>query len=204
MISLSSASLSCLAIFATATTATGEVAQASIGITISIGLFFLLPAMGVSSAIQPIIGYNYGAGNYNRVVDTLKKATIFAMIMLTIGWLINMLFAEPLCRIFGSEGSDLEHAAFTMRIYNMFLPLVPFSNVASGFFQSIGQAKKAVFISLSRQVLCVIPVCILLGSLFGQTGVLFATPVADIVSSALALVMMVRTCKQLRKTVETV
>lgn len=192
--------LSCLAIFATADTASGEVAQASIGITISIGLFFLLPAMGISSAIQPIIGYNYGAKNYDRVVETIKKATIFASAMLTCGWIINMLFAEPLCRIFGSAGSDLEHAAFTMRVYNLLLPLVPFSNVASGFFQSIGKPKKAVLISLSRQVLCLIPLSILLGLAFGQNGVLFATPVADVVSSALALAMMIHACKQLRKT----
>lgn len=194
--------LYCLAFFATSQTVSGEVAQASIGITISIGLFFLLPAMGVSSAIQPIIGYNYGAKNYNRVVETLKKATIFAMVMLTCGWIINMLFAEPLCRLFGSDGSDLQHAAYTMRVYNLLLPLVPFSNVASGFFQSIGEPKKAVLISLSRQVLCLIPLSILLGRLFGQTGVLFATPVADVVSSALALLMMVHACKKLRKSAE--
>ncbi|MGN0982768.1 MAG: MATE family efflux transporter, partial [Candidatus Limivicinus sp.] len=145
--------LSCLAIFATAQTVTGAVAQASVGITVSIGLFFLLPAMGISSAIQPIIGYNYGAKNYHRVVDTLKTATIFAITMLTCGWIIILIFAEPLCRIFGATGSDLQHAAYTMRVYNLLLPLVPFSNVGSGFFQSIGQPKKAVFISLCRQIL---------------------------------------------------
>ncbi len=191
--------LSCLAIFATAATVTGEVAQASVGITVSIGLFFLLPAIGVSSAIQPIIGYNYGAKNYHRVVDTLRTATVFAIAMLTIGWIIILIFAEPLCRIFGATGSDLQHAAYTMRVYNLLLPLVPFGNVGSGFFQSIGQPKKAVLISLSRQLLCLIPMVLILGSIFGQNGVLYALPVADLVSSALALGLMVHQCRLLRQ-----
>ena len=175
----------------------GAVAQASVGITISIGLFFLLPALGISSAIQPIIGYNYGAGNYHRVVETLKKATAFAIIMLTAGWVLILIFAEPLCRIFGSEGENLRHAAYTMRVYNMLLPLVPFSSVGAGFFQSIGQPKKAVFISMSRQVLCLIPMVLILGSIFGQNGVLYSLPVADVGSTAIALALMIRQCRLL-------
>ena len=190
--------LTCLAVFATAQTATGAVAQASVGICTSIGLFFLLPAIGVSSAIQPIISYNYGAKNYSRVVDTLKTATIFAIAMLTAGWIIILIFAEPLCQLFGSDGSDLQHAAYTMRIYNMLLPLVPFTNVGSGFFQSISQPKKAVLISLCRQVLCLIPMMLILGSIFGQSGVLYAIPVADVVSSATALGLMIHACKKLK------
>lgn len=191
--------LSCLAIFATAQTVSGAVAQASVGITISIGLFFLLPAIGIASAIQPIIGYNYGAGNYHRVVDTLKTATAFAIAMLTVGWVLILIFAEPLCRIFGSEGDDLRHAAYTMRVYNLLLPLVPFSNVGSGFFQSIGQPKKAILISLSRQVLCLIPMVLILGSIFGQNGVLYSLPVADVVSSATALGLMIHQCRHFRR-----
>ena len=187
--------LSCLAIFATEQTVSGEVAQASVGITISIGLLFLLPALGISSAIQPIISYNYGAGNYARVTETLKKATVFAIGMLTAGWIVIMIFAEPLCRIFGGSGENLKHAAYTMRIYNLLLPLVPFGNVGAGFFQSVSQPKKAIFISLSRQVLCLIPMVLILGSIFGQNGVLYSLPVADIVSSAIALWLMVRQCR---------
>ena len=189
--------LSCLAIFATAATVSGAVAQASVGITVSVGLLFLFPAMGIASAVQPIIGYNYGAGNYHRVVETLKKATALAIVMLTVGWILILIFAEPLCRLFGSEGDNLRHAAYTMRVYNMLLPLVPFSSVGAGFFQSIGHPKKAVFISLSRQVLLLIPFVLLLGYVFGQTGVLYAVPVADVGSSSIALVLMVRQCRRL-------
>lgn len=192
--------LSCLALFATASTASADIAQASVGITVSIGLFFLLPAIGISSAIQPIISYNYGAMNYHRVVDTLKVATIFSISMLTAGWIIILIFAEPLCKIFGCTGETLRHAAYTMRVYNLLLPLVPFGNVGSGFFQSIGQPKKAILISLSRQILCMIPMVLILGSIFGQNGVLYALPVADLVSSAIALTLMIRQCRTLRRT----
>lgn len=191
--------LSCLATFSVGAAVSGDVAQASVGICTSIGLFFLLPAIGVSSAIQPIISYNYGAKNYDRVVVTLKTATTFAMIMLTIGWIIILIFAEPLCGIFGGTGSDLQYNAYTMRLYNLLLPLVPFSNVGSGFFQSIGQPKKAIFISLCRQVLCLIPMAILLGNIFGLSGVLYAIPVADIVSSACSLGLMIHQCRKFRR-----
>ena len=87
-----------------------------------------------------------------------------------------------------------------MRVYNLLLPLVPFGNVGSGFFQSIGQPKKSVFISLSRQILCLIPMVLILGNIFGQRGVLYALPVADVVSSAIALILMIIQCKQLRVT----
>lgn len=188
----------CLAAFATAQTVTGTVAQASVGIATSIGLFFLLPAIGVSSAIQPIISYNYGAKKYDRVIATLKVAIGFAVAMLTLGWLINMIFAEPLCRLFGAEGGELEHAAYTMRLYNMLLPLIPFTNVGSGFFQSINQPKKAIVISLSRQVICLIPMIVLLGSIFGQNGALFAVPVTDVISFSVALILILRACKKLK------
>ena len=87
-----------------------------------------------------------------------------------------------------------------MRVYNLLLPLVPFSNVGSGFFQSIGQPKKAILISLSRQILCLIPMVLILGNIFGQRGVLYALPVADVVSSAIALILMIIQCKRLRVT----
>ena len=171
----------------------------AMGLLLSIGLFFLLPAIGISSAIQPIISYNYGARNYHRVVDTLKTATVFAVAMLTAGWIIILIFAEPLCKIFGCTGETLRHAAYTMRVYNLLLPLVPFGNVGSGFFQSIGQPKKSVFISLSRQILCLVPMVLILGSIFGQNGVLYALPVADVVSSAVAVILMVMQCRHLRQ-----
>ena len=194
--------LSCLATFSVGAAVSGDVAQASVGICTSIGLFFLLPAIGVSSAIQPIISYNYGAKNYDRVVVTLKTATTFAMILLTAGWIVILIFAEPLCRIFGGTGSDLAYNAYTMRLYNLLLPLVPFSNVGSGFFQSIGQPKKAIFISLCRQVLCLIPMAILLGNIFGLSGVLYAIPVADIVSSSCSLGLMIHQCRKFRRATE--
>ena len=133
------------------------------------------------------------------MVDTLKTATAFAIAMLTVGWVLILIFAEPLCRIFGSEGDDLRHAAYTMRVYNLLLPLVPFSNVGSGFFQSIGQPKKAILISLSRQVLCLIPMVLILGSIFGQNGVLYSLPVADVVSSSTALGLMIHQCRHFRR-----
>ena len=189
--------LTCLALFATASTVSGDVAQAAVGITISIGLFFLLPALGISSAIQPIISYNYGSKNYRRVTETVRKATIFAIILLTCGWVIIMIFAPQLATIFGATGEELQHTALTLRIYNLLLPLVPFSNIGSGFFQSIGQPKKAIFISMNRQLILLIPCVLIFGNLFGQIGCIYALPVTDFGACATALGMLVHQCRKL-------
>lgn len=177
----------------------GDIAVGAMTILTSVMQFAMLPLQGLGQGAQPIISYNYGARNYHRVVDTLKTATIFAVAMLTAGWIIILIFAEPLCKIFGCTGETLRHAAYTMRVYNLLLPLVPFGNVGSGFFQSIGQPKKSVFISLSRQILCLIPMVLILGNIFGQNGVLYALPVADVASSAVAVILMVMQCRHLRQ-----
>ncbi len=191
--------MSSLTYFAVGGAVSGEVAQASVGITTSIGLFFVLPAMGISAAIQPIVSYNYGAKNYDRVISTLKTGAVFAVLLLSVGWVIIRLFAQPLCMMFGSTGSDLEHAVYTMKVYNLFLPLVSFCSVGSGFFQSIGEPKKAVFVSLSRQLLGMLPMIFILGNLMGQNGVLYALPASDLVTAVIALTMLAMQCRSMRR-----
>ncbi len=86
-----------------------------------------------------------------------------------------------------------------MRIYNLFLPLLAFTNLGAGFFQSIGKPKTAVAISLSRQVLCMIPLIIIFGMIFGQNGVLYSLPGSDVITAVISGALLIKQCRAMRK-----
>ena len=111
--------LSCLAIFATAQTVSGAVAQASVGITISVGLIFLFPALGISSAIQPIIGYNYGAGDKAELKSLLRHSVTLLLALGFLMMLVSELSAGPAARLF--VGYDPELSALTKHVFPFFV-----------------------------------------------------------------------------------
>ena len=174
-----------------------SVAVASVGVTTGVGLLFVLPVLGLQTAIQPIIGYNYGAKKYDRVLKTLWSGIGLAIGLSCIGWIVILVFAEPLALVFGAE-DYLTHAAWTMRVYNITLPLMALSALGSNFYQSIGKPTHAVLLGMSRQVLCLIPACLILPLFLGQKGVIWAIPVADVVSFTLSLVMLLHESKRMR------
>lgn len=178
--------LSSLTFYGAASAVGGNIAIASVGITTSTGMLFLLPAMGMQQAVQPIVGYNFGAKKNDRVLDTMKWSIIATTIMLLVGFVIIMLFAEQLCKIFGAYDEFNDHAAWTMRIYNLLLPCLGINLLSTNFFQAIGKPLKAVIIGLSRQVLCLIPLILILPRFFGLNGVIYALPAADFVSFIVA------------------
>ena len=177
----------------------GDLAVAAVGVTVSIGLFFLLPVLGMQQAIQPIVSYNYGAQKYDRVLKTLRVGLTVAIGYGVVGWAIMMVAAGPLCRIFGAEGSFLEQSVFTLRIYNLLFPLVGISNLGSNFFQAVGQPGKATFISMSRQLLFLVPAIMILPYFLGMNGVIWGLPVADIGSILVAGVLLIRECRRIKR-----
>lgn len=181
------------------TGANGDLAVASVGVTVSIGLFFLLPILGMQQAIQPIVSYNYGARNYDRVLKTLRMGLSVAIGYGTLGWAVIMLAAKPLCKIFGADGDFLEQAIFTLRIYNLLFPFVGIGNLGSNFFQAIGQPGKATFISMSRQLLFLVPAILILPYLLGMNGVIWGLPVADLGSILVAGVLLIRETRRIHR-----
>lgn len=139
--------------------------------------------IGISQGLQPIISFNYGAKNYKRVKDAYHLAIKLAFCITTISWLCFQLFPRQIVSIFGS-GSDL-YFDFCTRYFRIFLFgictafLQPLS---SNFFTSIGKPYKGIFMSLTRQVLFLTPLIICLPLIFGFDGVLFAGPIADVLS----------------------
>ncbi|MDX9959778.1 MAG: MATE family efflux transporter, partial [Spirochaetia bacterium] len=149
----------------------GDLAVSTMGIIFSIITFFLMPIFGLNQGAQPIIGYNYGARNYGRVRHAMLLAIVAASTLVSTGFVLIQLFPQVFVGFFaGSSAELLAMASMAIRIYFMMLPLIGFQIVAAGYFQASGKPKQAMVLSLSRQVLLLIPLIIVLPLKFGLTG----------------------------------
>ncbi|SHN83879.1 MATE family efflux transporter [Desulfitobacterium chlororespirans] len=158
----------------------GDIAISAVGIVMSISMLLLMPIVGVSQGAQPIIGYNYGAKNYERVKETLKKAVLVSTAMAVGGFILLHLFAVPVVGLFSKNDLALTeltvHAAL---IFLTLMPIVGFQIVGSTYFQAVGKPIQSTILSLSRQVLLFIPLLLLLPRHFGIEGVWVTAPIAD-------------------------
>ena len=132
----------------------------------------------------------------NRVIGVLRKTIFYATLITTAGFLAGELVPRLIVRIFTPDETLTDLAVYGMRITVMFFPLVGFQMVVSNFFQSIGMAKKAIFLSLTRQVIFLIPFLLILPHFWGITGVWASLPAADFVAFVVAAIMLV---SQIRK-----
>lgn len=155
-------------------------------------MFFLFTMIifGINQGIQPIAGYNYGAGLYTRVNEVFKKAAAAAIIVMLFGTISIELFPHIVPSLFTDEKDLINAAAKGLRYVFIFAPLGGFQIVSIGFFQSIGKAYKAIILSVSRQVIILIPLLIILPKFLGTTGVWISYPSADFLSSILAIYMI--------------
>jgi putative MATE family efflux protein len=164
----------------------GDVAISGMGVINSITMLILMPIFGINQGSQPIIGYNYGAKRFDRVKETLKLAIAAATVIVVIGFIGTQLFPEQLISLFNSKDKELiSFGARALRIFLIFLPIIGFQIVSANYFQAVGKPKQAMFLSLSRQVVILIPALLILPKFFGLDPVLIAGPVADVGSSIL-------------------
>lgn len=170
----------------------GEIAIAAMGIVNRVTMLMLMPIFGISQGVQPIIGYNYGAGNYERVIDALKKATIAATMFALAGFLIVELFNAQIIAVFNQNPQLIEVGANGMRVFLAMLPIVGFQIIGSTYFQAVGKARQSLLLSLSRQVLILIPLIIILPRMWGLSGIWLASPIADLTSSVLTAMLLFR------------
>jgi Na+-driven multidrug efflux pump len=135
--------------------------------------------LGFTQGMQPIIGYNYGAKLMHRVTKTLKMTIAWATGISIFGFLIANILPHELARAFTTDETLIKITASGMRIYMIVFPLVGFQIVTSNFFQSIGKAKIAIFLSLTRQMLFLAPLILWLPTKLSLTGVWAAQPISD-------------------------
>ena len=169
----------------------GDLAIGAFGIVNRLVFIIVMIVMGFNQGMQPIAGYNYGARQYQRVNKVLKLTIIYATAVTTFGFLVGMLIPELTVSIFTNDAELTALSARGLRITVIFFPIIGFQMVTSNFFQSIGMAGKAIFLSLSRQLLILLPCLLLLPRFFGEWGVWYSMPVSDILASLIAATMLV-------------
>lgn len=177
----------------------GDLAVGAFGIVNRVAMLFVMIVFGLNQGMQPIAGYNYGAKLYDRVLEVLKKSVVFATIVMTIGFLVAELFPQSIVSIFTNNQELIAKSTTGLRIVFIFYPLIGFQIVVSTFFQSIGKAGKAIFLSLTRQVIFLIPFLLILPKYFGINGVWVAMPASDALSIILSFLLIRLQIKAFRK-----
>ncbi len=176
----------------------GDLAVGAMGIIISVAMLIIMSIVAINMAIQPIIGFNYGAGNLKRVKETLMLAMKYATFVSIGGFLLVELFPHSIIRLFNSQSDELLNISTRgLRIFLAVLPIIGFQIIVSNYFQSIGKAGIATFLSMLRQVIVLIPVLLIVPGYLGLTGVWLASPVSDVVSGIVISFYLAREIKHL-------
>ncbi len=177
----------------------GDIAVGAMGIVSSTTMMMVMTIISINMAIQPIIGFNYGAGLYCRVKETVVKAIRYGTLVATGGWLICMLIPGLVISIFNHDNMELREAGVLgLRIYCAVLPVVGFQIIASSYFQAIGKAKLATFLSLLRQIIVLLPLILLLPKFWGVAGVWIANPISDLVAAVITYIFFRNELRKLK------
>ncbi|MBX8937236.1 MATE family efflux transporter [Enterococcus gilvus] len=177
----------------------GDIAVSGMGIVNSIQTILLMPITGLVQGAQPIISFNFGAKKFKRVKETQKYAILVATIIVCLGWLATRIMPEQLVRMFNNEPELLTFGAKALQIWFLCLPVIGFQIVASNFFQATGRTRQAIFLTLTRQIILLIPAILLFSQMWGMDGLLHAAPFADAGAGLLTGVFYVIGVKRLSK-----
>ena len=161
----------------------GDIAISGMGIINSLGTIFILPVIGMRQGVQPIISYNFGAAKYNRVRQAIMQAIFLATSTLILGFMVIRLFPVQLISLFNRDQALLDFGKYALQTWFLCLPLIGFQIMASSYFQAIGKSAVATFLTLTRQVIFLIPALIIFPQFWGLEGLLYAAPFADFFSA---------------------
>ena len=177
-----------------------DIPLACVGVISKVNMVFMAIAIGISQGCQPIWGYNYGAGSYDRVKRTYWKAFRVAMTVGIVFFLCFQFFPTQLVSIFGTGSKEYyEFAARYFRIF-MFMTFVNgIQPMSSGFFTSIGKAKLGIVVSLTRQVIFLLPLILIFPIFMGIDGVMYAGPIADAAAGIVAIGFAVKEIRAMDK-----
>ena len=160
----------------------GDLAIGAYGIVNRVLTLFIMIEIGVTQGMQPVIGFNYGALLFDRVRKTLRYALIAGVSIMTFGFLLSQLFPSAIVGMFTDNHELMELSKFGLRVTCLMFPLAGCQIIITNFFQSIGKAKVSIFLSLSRQLLFLIPFLLILPRFWGITCVWSSMPMADFIS----------------------
>lgn len=178
----------------------GDMALAAYGIINRFTFVFAMIVMGLNQGMQPIVGYNYGAKQYKRMLRAFELTAICASVVMGLVFVLGECVPVWMTRIFTHDETLIDATLIPMRILCCSMWLVGFQMVTGNFFTSIGMAGKAIFLSLTRQVLYLIPLTLLLPAVFADplAGVWWSLPLSDMLSALTAAVILWKTLPQFR------
>ena len=168
----------------------GDLGIGAYGICNRFIFMFIMICMGLNQGMQPIAGYNYGARQYSRVREVLWKTIKMGMLMTTICFIFGMFFPKAAAGIFTHDEQLLELSARALRITTIAFPIVGFQMIGTNFFQSLGMVKKSIILSLSRQILFLLPLIYVLPKFMGADGVWASFPIADSIATIMTAIML--------------
>ena len=183
----------------------GDLSIGAYGIANRVAFLFTMVVMGFTQGMQPIVGYNYGARKYDRALKTMWMTVGWSVATTTLGFIICEAFPYEVVRLFVSEDGSgnatelIEASARGLRILVLMLPIVGFNIVAGNFFQHIGKPKRAILLSVARQMLFIVPLLFILPPKLGVDGVWYSIPIADFTSTLLAAVLLAIQVRKLRR-----
>lgn len=168
----------------------GDLAIGAYGIVNRVAFLFVMIVMGLNQGMQPIAGYNFGARHFDRLMEVLKKTIYIALAVTTSGFMVCEVFPETIVRAFTSDEELIARSVRGMRIVMAAFQIIGFQMVTSNFFQCIGMARQAIFLSLTRQLLFLLPALFLLPLWFGIDGVWMSMPVSDVAAAVTAALVL--------------
>ncbi len=182
----------------------GDLYSGGYGVMNRVVMLFIMICAGFNQGMQPIVGFNYGARNLGRVVKALRMTIFCAVGVMTVAFLAGEIFPEAIARLFVKPDDPYAHdlvsiSAQAMRLVMMIFPIVGFQIVTANFFQYIGKAQKAIWLSMTRQLLFLVPLLLILPRSMGATGVWISFPIADAVASTLAAVLLWQQIREFKR-----
>ncbi len=177
----------------------GDLSVGAYGIANGIAMVFVMFVMGINQGMQPIAGYNYGAQKYDRLMRVLNLSIVAATALMVTGWLIAMFLPYYCARMFTTDKTLIEMSIRAIRVVMFFFPVIGFQMVITNFFQCIGKVKISIFLSLSRQLLILLPLLAFLPMWWGIDGVWLSMPISDFAAAVIAAVIMVWYMNKLKK-----
>lgn len=169
----------------------GDVAVGAYGIANRMMFFFVMVVIGINQGMQPIAGFNFGAKHYTRLNQVLKYAITIATGIWIVGFIVCVLLATPVASAFTNNEELLKEAAHALRVMNLVVPIIGFQMITIGFFQSIGKASISIFLSLTRQLLFLVPLLLILPNFFGLEGIWYSVPIADGTAAITAAIVLI-------------
>ncbi len=176
----------------------GDMAVGAYSIANSVVMVFFMFVIGITQGMQPIVGYNFGAEHYDRMFRCLWLAIGCATAILLVGWMLSMFFSQQIARIFTTDATLISLSSQGIKVTMIVFFVVGTQAVITNFFQCIGLVKVSIFLSLSRQLILLLPMAFVFPMFWGLDGVWYAMPVSDFGSFAMTVPLLMWYMKKIK------